>query len=85
MGILIDVPAGIADFEVLGLTNVKLRRTCEVGWGVRITDFADGGFKELEPVCQEQVVDNDVIVYEATVEYHDNETRGPPLRELPRR
>ena len=46
LGIVLDLPAGTADFRELELYNVKLRRTSERGWGVRITDFAPGGLMQ---------------------------------------
>ena len=61
---MLDTANGTADFLKLGLRGVRLRRTCEKCWGVRITDFANEGyFKKMDG--DKRVIDKDVTVYEA--------------------
>ena len=87
LGMVLDLPAGTADFQALGLYNVKLRRTSEGGWGVRITDFAPGGFVEMPPETHETVVSDEVMVYEAVEEnvVAEMETVSLPLHEVMRK
>ncbi len=83
LGMVLDLPAGTADFRELKLYDVKLRRTSEGGWGVRITDFAPGGFVEPPKECEETVVCSEVVVYEAVEETKVEPTKAEPTANLP--
>jgi hypothetical protein len=88
LGMVLDLAAGKADFKALGLYNMKLRKTSEGGWGVRIADFAPGRFVHVPPEEQETVVSEDVVVYEAVEEKLptvEEQSPGLPLHEVPRK
>lgn len=78
---------GTAVFRDLGQYNVRLRRTKEGGWGVRLTDFAQAGFVEVPPEHHETVVSSEVLVYEALEEtkVEIEPTTHLPLHEVPRK